>query len=337
MNQPTNNTTGHGTGGGFPSQPGSQTNPFTADLKGEFSSNFGTNTNAMSQIFKEGSYANQNRSRYILLAILLIAVAGFGYIYLESENYDENEFAAPAPQKPVVAENVDTAPIESLAPMASTAPVETVAPVAPVDSAGPAVETAAVPVPVPAPAETVGSGVVTVNFPEDGAAIAYDETVGPARFSWNGGRGRLELSRSPSMRPIEMNIPVKRGAYSLHQPAPGVWFWRVKTADGVSDVRSFTVEAPVRRKLSVTAPPPGATLAAAGGQVSWQGDSKVTYYRVELTNANDWANPPYKFATAGSAVAIQGVTPGPYKMRVGAFSEISGRWEYTSPMDVTVQ
>lgn len=334
MNQPTNNTTGHGTGGGFPSQPGSQTNPFTADLKGEFSSNFGTNTNAMSQIFKEGSYANQNRSRYILLAVLLVALAGFGYVYLESENYDENEFAAPAVDKPEVAENVQPAPIESVAPLASTAPVE---PVAPVVDTAPVVDAAPVAASTSSYAESTVSGPVSINFPEDGAAIAYDETVGPARFSWNGGRGRLELSRSPSMRPIEMSIPVKRGAYSLHQPAPGVWFWRVKTSGGTSDVRSFTVEAPVRRKLAVTAPSAGGTLAATGGQVSWQGDSKITYYRVELTNASDWANPPYKFATAGSTVAIQGVTPGAYKMRVGAFSEISGRWEYSSPMDITVQ
>ena len=39
----------------FNSQPatGTQSNPFTADLKGEFTSNFGTNTNAVSQIFKD--------------------------------------------------------------------------------------------------------------------------------------------------------------------------------------------------------------------------------------------------------------------------------------------
>ena len=36
----------------FSSQPAPQTNPFTADLKGEFTSNFGTNTNVPQQSFQ---------------------------------------------------------------------------------------------------------------------------------------------------------------------------------------------------------------------------------------------------------------------------------------------
>ncbi len=326
MNQSTNNPTGQGGGGGIPSQPASQSNPFTADLKGEFASNFGTNTNAMSQIFKEGSYANSNRSRYILLAVLLVAVAAVGYLYLETSGDDANEF--PPPEAPAVTE---VAP-KAAAPVASIAPVA----VAPVVSTAPVAES--VPVAETASAAAEGSaGPISINFPENEAAIAYDETVGPARFSWTGGPGRLELSRKESMKPVEMSIPVKKGAYSLHQPSPGKWYWRIKSGSGSSEIRSFTVDAPVRRKLTVTAPAPGAILAGSSGQVSWQGDSKVTYYRVELNNAPDWANPAYKFATAGSTATLQGVTPGTYKMRVGAFSEIAGRWEYSTPVDVTIQ
>lgn len=325
MNQSTNNPTGQGGGGGFPSQPGSQTNPFTADLKGEFASNFGTNTNAMSQIFKEGQYANSNRSRYILLAILLVAVAAVGYLYIETESADSNEFPPPA-----VTETVPQA-ATPVAPEAAVAPVAPAVATQPVASA--AAQSAAA-----ADASAEGSGgTVSINFPENEASVAYDETVGPARFSWTGGAGKLELSRNSSMSPIEMKIPVKKGAYSLHQPSPGKWYWRIKTAGGSSEIRSFTVEAPTRRKLAVTAPVAGAALAGSGGQVSWQGDSKVTYYRVELSNAPDWANPAFKFATAGSTATLQGVTAGAYKMRLGAFSEISGRWEYTTPVDVTIQ
>ncbi|MEY4632056.1 MAG: hypothetical protein RIQ81_2176 [Pseudomonadota bacterium] len=323
MNQSMNNPTGSGGGGGFPSQPGSQSNPFTADLKGEFASNFGTNTNAMSQIFKEGSYSNSNRSRYILLAVLLVAVAAVGYLYLVTGDVAENEFPPPAAAeevKPSDAATASTAPAATAAPVASTAPVENTAPVAAAE-----------------PADGAAAGPVSINFPEDGSTIAYDETVGPARFSWTGGSGKIEFSRSSSMKPLSMSIPVKKGAYSLHQPAPGTWYWRVKTAGGTSEIRSFTVNAPVRRKLSLTAPAAGATIAGSGGQVSWQGDARVTYYRVELNNAQDWANPNYKFSTAGATATLQGVTPGAYKMRVGSFSEISGRWEYTTPVDVTIQ
>lgn len=336
MNQSQNNPTGQGGGGGFPSQPGAPSNPFTADLKGEFASNFGTNTNAMSQIFKEGSYANSNRSRYILLGVLLVAVAATAYLYIATEAHDENEFpasesaeVAKAPAKPA-----QEKPAPQAAAVASTAPAAPAkAPAAAAESAPAAAAESA-----PAAAATEGAaGPLSINFPEDGALISYDETVGPARFSWNGGAGTLELSRNASMKPIDVKIPVKKGAYSLHQPAPGTWYWQVKTASGKSGIRSFTVDAPVRRKLTVTAPAAGAALAGSGGQVSWTGDSKVTYYRVELSNAMDWANPAYKFATAGSVATLQGVTPGAYKMRVGAFSEISGRWEYTTPVDVTIQ
>ncbi len=331
MNQSMNNPTGQGGGGGFPSQPGAPSNPFTADLKGEFASNFGTNTNAMSQIFKEGAYANSNRSRYILLGVLLVAVAATAYLYIATESSDENEF--PAPEAAEVANAPAKPAEEKAAPQAAA--VSSTAPAAPAKA--PAAEAQPAPAADVAAATEGGGGALSINFPEDGASIAYDETVGPARFSWNGGAGTLELSRNSSMKPIEMKIPVKKGAYSLHQPAPGKWYWRVKTASGKSEVRSFTVDAPVRRKLTVTAPAAGATLAGSGGQVTWTGDSKVTYYRVELNNAQDWANPAYKFATAGSVATLQGVNPGAYKMRVGAFSEISGRWEYSSPVDVTIQ
>lgn len=324
MNQSTNNPTGQGGGGGFPSQPGSQSNPFTADLKGEFASNFGTNTNAMSQIFKEGSYANSNRSRYILLAVLLVAVAAVGYLYIETS--EDSEFPAPT-SVPAAEAKVNAVPaVASTPPQASMAPA--------VEAAASAAKSVAK---APDVASSGSEGPVAINFPENEASIAYDETVGPARFSWTGGAGKLELSRNASMKPIDVSIPVKKGAYSLHQPTPGKWYWRVKTGGGTSEIRSFTVDAPVRRKVAVTAPAAGATLAGSSGQVTWQGDSKVTYYRVELNNAKDWANPAYKFATAGSTATLQGVTPGAYKMRVGAFSEISGRWEYSTPVDVTIQ
>ena len=45
-----------------PSQ-GSETNPFVSDLRGEFSSNFGTNTGSVSQIFKEGGYSQNHMGK----------------------------------------------------------------------------------------------------------------------------------------------------------------------------------------------------------------------------------------------------------------------------------
>jgi hypothetical protein len=90
MNQPSNQTGANNT---FSSQPASQTNPFTADLKGEFTSNFGTNTNAVSQIFKEGGFVSNNRTKYMIIGgvvLVVLVIAGFMLMGGESST---DEFA----------------------------------------------------------------------------------------------------------------------------------------------------------------------------------------------------------------------------------------------------
>jgi hypothetical protein len=77
----------------FSSQSAPQTNPFTADLKGEFTSNFGTNTNAVSQIFKEGGFVNQNRTKYIIIGLVVAAVLAIVFFMMTGEDSAEEEFA----------------------------------------------------------------------------------------------------------------------------------------------------------------------------------------------------------------------------------------------------
>jgi hypothetical protein len=79
------------------------------------------------------------------------------------------------------------------------------------------------------------------------------------------------------------------------------------------------------------------SLAGTGGSVTWKGDSGVAYYRVELNQNDDWSNPQYKFSSSGTQAQLNGVPAGSYNMRLGAFSEVSGRWEYTQPIQVNVQ
>jgi hypothetical protein len=57
MNEAPNQQGQTGLSDTFSTSSSATSNPFTADLKGEFTSNFGTNTNAVSQIFKEGGFA----------------------------------------------------------------------------------------------------------------------------------------------------------------------------------------------------------------------------------------------------------------------------------------
>lgn len=301
----------------FGSQPatGTQTNPFTADLKGEFTSNFGTNTNAVSQIFKDGNFANPNKTRNFVLGGLLLfaAIGGAWYLMGDSEPVDETaEEAAVDP--------ADEAATEA-APVAATTPAVPAA-----------VEAAATPAATPA-----ATGSITLTSPESGATLAYDETQGSATFSWEGGPGTIVFSRHSSMKPETMRVKVSGSTYAFHHPWPGQWFWKIEAEGGMSGPRSFSVSAPVRRNVAMTAPASGGSIAGTGGVVSWTGDKGVAYYRVELNQGDDWSNPQFKFSSSGSQAQLNAVPAGSYQMRLGAFSEVSGRWEYGQVVPVTVQ
>lgn len=306
-------------GNSFNSQPagGTQNNPFTQDLKGEFTSNFGTNTNAVSQIFKEGNFGGNNRTRNMIIGGVVVLLCVVGYFMLSDSSTETAE-----PTDEVAA---DTTAKEQAAPTvqaeASTAP----------DAAA---EQAAV---AEQATGAEGGGALQLGSPANGAALEYDETQGSASFSWSGGPGTIVFSRHKSMQPEVMRAKVSGSTYSFHRPWPGQWYWKVENEAGASEVRSFTVSAPVRRNVALTAPAAGSTLAGTGGAVAWTGDKGVAYYRVELTQGDDWSNPQFKFSSSGSQIQLNGVPAGAYNLRLGAFSEVSGRWEYTQPINVTVQ
>lgn len=305
----------------FNSQPasGTQSNPFTADLKGEFTSNFGTNTNAVSQIFKDGSFGSSNRNRYILAGVGVVALLLIGWLLLSGEGEEGAEVA----EDDVPGE---ATPGEEAATPADAAPTAE-APTKEAPAAAPSAEATA-------PAAT---GSIALSSPENGASLAYDETQGAAMFSWSGGPGTVVFSRHSSMQPEVMRVKVSGSSYAFHHPWPGQWFWKVESEGGASDVRSFSVAAPVRRNIALSAPAAGASLAGSGGVVSWTGDKGVAYYRVELNQSDDWSNPMFKFSSSGSQVQLNGVSAGQYQLRLGAFSEVSGRWEFTQPIAVTIQ
>ena len=311
-------------GNSFNSQPaagGTQNNPFTQDLKGEFTSNFGTNTNAVSQIFKEGNFGGSNRTRNFVIAGVVVVLAFVGWWLLSDSSSD----SADPTETDVAAEH--TAPKKDEKAVPTTEAVASTAP-----EAAPAAEAAAGA--KGAPAE---NGALQLGSPANGANLEYDETQGSASFSWNGGPGTIVFSRHKSMQPEVMRAKVSGSTYSFHRPWPGQWFWKVENEGGASEVRSFSVSSPVRRNVALTAPQAGGTLAGTGGSVAWTGDKGVAYYRVELTQGDDWSNPQYKFSSSGSQIQLNGVSAGAYSLRLGAFSEVSGRWEYTAPVNVTVQ
>ncbi len=179
--------------------------------------------------------------------------------------------------------------------------------------------------------------VPVLSSPEDGASRNYDETANAATFTWSGGgRSRIRFSNSPKMRPVEVEAWVKNNSYKLLRPHPGTWYWQVSNKKGRSKIQSFVVNAPQKRAISLINVQDGATLSKDSALVQWKGDTMVTYYRIEVSNQG-WANPSFRFATTGTQLDMRGVPQGQYQMRLGAFSEISGRWEYTDPLKVSVQ
>jgi hypothetical protein len=327
-----------GFGGTF-SGANTQSNPFTADLKGEFSSNFGTNTNAVSQIFKDGGFASQRPTKLIIGGILLVAIAvGLGIYFLKDSSANKEALPFEADTTELADDSLsasDLADVPSVdtdigVPTAETGEVSEVISDMPFESA---VETQQQVQPV---AESFsGSGAIGMLSPADSQVWEYDESKGGAPFEWDGG-GSIVISRSSSMRPEYIRARAPSGRYTLKNPYPGTWYWQVESADGRSEVRRFTVSAPPRSSIAVSQPAANGALAGEGGVVAWQGQGKVAFYRVEFSNGS-FANPQYRFATSGSSVQVSGVAPGAYQMRIGAFSEAAGRWEYTTPQSITVQ
>ncbi len=319
----------------FSSQPAPQTNPFTADLKGEFTSNFGTNTNAVSQIFKEGGFVANNRTKYLIIGGVVIAVLAVVFFFLTSGDDDTKTADETADQTDAKDDAGDDAKDDAKDTAAADDAKDDDKTDAK-DDADKAAKPAAVPASVPKSGFGGGSGKVSLTEPADGSSLAYDETQGPATFSWTGGGGYIVFSRTQSMHPAALRMPVSGNSYSFLHPWPGTWYWKVENKSGSTEVRSFKVTPPQRRAIQLSQPQQGGSISGNGGTVSWQGDSKVAYYRVELSNGG-WANPQQKFASSGNSVTLQGVAAGQYQMRLGAFSEVSGRWEYTNPINVTVQ
>lgn len=352
MNESPSNHTGTGFNETFSSQP-SQTNPFTADLKGEFTSNFGTNTNAVSQIFKEGGFTAQNKNKYIIIGVVAVVVLAIVFFVVTREDSPDSpgEDVAATDEAPAEGEDAQAnadgekdpeAEAEAGAADAKTADGETAEAEgkAEGEAAQPeaGADTAAVPTSVPkgSGGPSIGGGAITLTEPADGSSLNYDETQGPATFNWSGGGGYIIFSRSQSMNPPIMKVAVSGNSYSFHHPWPGTWYWKVENRSGSTEVRSFKVNAPARRNVQLQAPAAGGAVAGSGGTVSWQGDANVAFYRVEFSTGG-WANPQHRFASSGNSVQLNGVAAGAYQMRVGAYSEVSGRWEYTDPVSVTVQ
>ena len=345
MNQDPNNTSSAFSD----STNATQSNPFTGDLKGEFTSDFGTNTNAVSQMFKGGGPGGDKRKTLVLIlgGVVLIAVLVF-LMVTEDEQGGFSDFAESQDMEEVDGLGDDEAAQEQDQELADGATEQleggedgqeaeagekpedgTVADGATVDGTDTVMGEETEPMGESMPADLASTGDITVSSPFEGASLPYDETQGPATFSWSGQADRIVFARNSSMSPIIRSVNVAgRQSYRYLHPHPGTFYWRLENAEGGSAPQSFTINSPIRRNFPVSQPAAGGQIDGSG-IVGWQTDSKVAFYKVELTTSGgSWSSPSYSYSTSGSSVQLQGVSPGSYDFRVGAFSEVSGRFEW---------
>ena len=319
-----------------------QSNPFTSDIQGEFSSDFGTSTNAVSQIFKSGGFTAENRTKLVALGAVLVGLL-LAFIFVSGEDeqlaMQEDEMAEMQEEG---AEQQEAAEGEEELAEGEEAVAEGEEAEAVAEGEGELAEgegelAEGMEGEAMEGAEAV-PGAIALIGPQDGAMQPYDETSGPAEFSWDAPAERFNLSRSSTMQPLERSVNVNGAtSYALENPYPGTFYWQVQNAEGLSEVRSFTIMAPEPRVFPVTQPVAGGEIAGNGGIVSWQAGEKIARYSVEIKPAGTtWANPAHRFQTSGTSISINGVPPGSYDFRVGAFSEAAGRWEWQELMGVSV-
>ena len=169
--------------------------------------------------------------------------------------------------------------------------------------------------------------------PKDGTSRYYDESSHRSVFSWEGGPGTIVIARSPNMKSVGVRSEVNANTFTSPSLAPGKWYWQVSNNLGSSVIRSFTIMPSPKRNISINSPKQGEKLSN-GDMISWTGDKKIAYYKVELSQNGTKI---YTFSTSATNYQINSVNPGSYTLKIASFSEVSGKWEYTDEISVVVQ
>ena len=295
----------------------------------------GASTSAVSRLFSEGAFSDPTRRKYTIIggaaAGLLLVLAIVFFVFGEDSG---EEIGIPLlPGEEMVAG-------EEGAPPAEAVPGEAGMP-----GEGGMLGEGGMPAEEMVAGEegmdaSMGGalGGMQVVMPSSGQTRGYDETTGDALLQWEGAADYIVLARRSSLISPELRVRVSgSNIYGLRDAWPGTWYWRVESADGsvYSETQSFRINTPPRRNITLSQPSAGASISG-NSSVSWTGDEKISYYRVEISSGN-FSTPNYRFATVGTSAQLGGVMSGSYQLRVGGFSEVSGRWEYTDPIAITVQ
>ncbi|MDD9951361.1 MAG: hypothetical protein OXT67_07320 [Zetaproteobacteria bacterium] len=344
-------------------------NPFESELRSDFSSSFGaTTTNAVSSMFKDSGFITENRTKLIgILAVLVLAIAGGIFLLSEEDVEDPDDFliAEEEPEHKSLTEEgledkaaqdntlgADKAQnnegddedlnIEETSGSEIDKLSEDTIDDNDLESIGYEEESQSTSAPHKrAQRKFVAASAPPISqAPTNGASRVYNEAGQRATFAWNpaGGSATLVLSQNEDLsNPIAKLAAGTDGQLEVRQIlTPGVWYWQVSNSQGKSEIRRFTILPAPLRKIDLLEPTSGTTLSGNNGIIRWTGDTHVSLYKVQLSTNNSWAQPEVQRATSGTSATLSGVNPGSYQLRIGAFSEVSGQWEFTNPIDITI-
>lgn len=307
---------------------------------GEFSSGFGGGTNHVSQIFRDGG-SNEDRNHKIKMGLILgVAVTAVAY----SVYYFILEEPDTAGEIPVVTSTPDAAVTPLAESEKAVDPLLAGATTTDAPAAGDAASTDA------ATTDAASTDVAEEDeFEEDGEGEGEEEELltaaGPAtssssyQYSEVGGGPivtasagtSIEVSRSPDFGVIYISGVVgESGQMRIPNPPPGKVYWRVA---GQSESTEITVLPPPKLNIGMRV---GSSIAL-NETLQWSADGDVGHYRVEFAGEPSFGNVIHSLSTNQSQIALSGIEPGNYFIRVGGLNVASGRWEYTRPSSVEVK
>jgi hypothetical protein len=176
---------------------------------------------------------------------------------------------------------------------------------------------------IPAPAAPVEAADDTeatpATAPVQNTTYTYNEIDGGPTVTVADG-SRVEVSLTSDFSSLYVSGRAKNGSFRIPSPPPGNVYWRIK---GDTAVNQITINPPAPLSLSLNAP----SALSQGTEVSWSGNGDAAYYRLELSN-------DIAFATQNKSLNLPSMPAGDYSVRLGGLSLASGRWEYTSAVQL---
>ncbi len=308
--------TGFG-GGTFGGTSGGGSPKSQAQMGGEFSSGFGGGTNAVSQIFRDGGPGGDDKRRKMVMALLfgvvVVALGYAGYIFFfEGDASSEAPIVVttPAP-KATSAAGTDSKTVADAKPTAAAAATDDALDEEEEEGEDEELE-------------------VDTKAPGSASTYAYNEVGGGPIVQASPGTA-IEVSRKQDFSEMYMTGTVNAsGQLRIPNPPPGKVYWRVA---GKPDVTEITVTAPPKLNIAMKV---GASIGASE-TLQWSANGDVAHYRLELASDASFTSIAHSFSTNKSQLALSGVNPGNYFIRVGGLNVAAGRWEFTRGSAVEVK